>query len=107
MILRLWSGWTTPGGAADYDELLDREVAPQILRRDLPGLERFEVWRRVEEEEGAEPEFLTAMWFSDVASVRAFTGGDPHASVVPPRARERLARFDTRSRHYELRRRHR
>lgn len=106
MILRLWSGWTTPGNADAYDRILDTEVAPGIVDRRLEGLSAFEVWTRIDSEVADQREFLTAMWFRDLAAVGEFTGGDPHASVVPPRARRVLARYDEHSRHYELRRRH-
>ncbi len=106
MILRLWSGWTTPANAARYDEVLNTEVAPGIVGRGLPGLAAFEVWTRREDEVEGEHEFLTAMWFENLAAVAEFTGGDPHRSVVPPRAQAVLSRFDTHSRHYDLRARH-
>lgn len=106
MILRLWSGFTTPERAPDYDRVLDEDVAPGIVRRDLTGLDRFEVWTRLPSEDTVEREFLTAMWFRDLRAVADFTGGDPRGSVVPPQAREVLSRFDEYSRHYELRRRH-
>lgn len=107
MILRLWSGWADGANAAAYDRVLDTEVAPGIVGRGLPGLERFEVWTRADpQEEPASREFLTAMWFHDWDAVADFTGGDPRRSVVPPNARRVLSRFDEHSRHYELRRRH-
>lgn len=107
MILRLWSGWATGANVEAYDHVLNTEVAPGIVARKLSGLERFEVWRRlVQDEEQAESEFLTAMWFQDMDAVAAFTGGDPSSSVVPPNARRVLSRFEEHSRHYELRLRH-
>lgn len=106
MILRLWSGWTTPDNANTYDDVLHTEVAPGIVDRDIPGLTAFEVWTRHPGELKQEREFLTAMWFEDWASVADFTGGDPHESVVPPAARRVLSRFDAHSRHYDLRARH-
>jgi heme-degrading monooxygenase HmoA len=106
MILRLWSGFTTPAMAPDYDRILNTDVAPGIVAREMAGLERFEVWRRLTTEESTEREFLTAMWFKDQDAVARFTGGDPRSSVVPPQARAVLKRFDEHSRHYELRHRH-
>jgi hypothetical protein len=50
-------------------------------------------------------EFITVMWFDSMNAVRAFAGQDHEASVVPPAARELLARFDQRSQHYEVRER--
>ncbi len=106
MILRLWSGWTEPARAADYDRILDSEVAPGIVGRDLEGLLSFDVWTRDPAEVGDESEFQTAMVFADMDAVSRFTGGDPRASVVPPRARQALVRHDEHSRHYRLRARH-
>lgn len=108
MILRLWSGWASGENIEAYDHVLNTEVAPGIVARNLPGLDRFEVWRRLAQDDGdqAEREFLTAMWFRDMDAVAAFTGGDPHESVVPPNARRVLSHFEDHSRHYELRQRH-
>jgi hypothetical protein len=106
MILRLWRGWTTAERADAYDRVLDTEVAPGIVARELAGLERFEVWHRMPGERDGRHEFLTAMRFADMDAVAEFTGGDPRASVVPPRARAVLDGFDAHSQHYVLRRRH-
>ena len=106
MILRLWSGWTSGHNTQAYDDVLNTEVAPGIVARDLAGLERFDVWRRLPQEEDGESEFLTAMWFEDMEAVARFAGGDPRSSVVPPSARRVLSRFEDHSRHYELRHRH-
>lgn len=46
------------------------------------------------------------MWFDDLDAVTEFTGGDPHESVVPARARAVLSRFDAHAHHYALRARH-
>jgi hypothetical protein len=103
MILRLWRGWTDAAGTAPYEDLLTGTVAPGIVARGLPGLRDLTVLRRLpgEREAAAGAEFLTAMTFDDLTAVSAFTGGDPHGSVVPPAARALLSRFDEHSRHYE------
>lgn len=108
MILRLWSGWAAGENIEAYDRVLNTEVAPGIVARNLSGLDRFEVWRRLAEDDDGheESEFLTAMWFHDIDAVAAFTGGDPRESVVPPNARRVLSRFEDHSRHYELRQRY-
>jgi hypothetical protein len=106
MILRLWRGWTDLQRADDYDRVLDTDVAPGIVARNLDGLLSFEVWTRDPAEERGEREFLTAMWFADLDAVARFTGGDPRGSVVPPQARQVLSRFDEHSSHYRLRARH-
>ncbi|MGK5742713.1 hypothetical protein [Micromonospora sp. URMC 103] len=102
MILRLWSGRTTPANADAYERLLTRDIAPAILARGLEGLHELHVLRRSPQEldpaDGSE--FLTVMAFRDVTAVSAFTGGDPATSVVPPAARRLLKRFDRHSRHY-------
>ena len=103
MILRLWRGWADTDRAKKYDEILTGEVAPAILDRGIDGLHSLEVWTRLHEERQGDVEFLTAMRFDDLAAVRRFTRGDHRISVVPPRAREVLARFDAHSQHYELR----
>jgi len=50
---------------------------------------------------GTETEFVTIMWFSDLAAVCRFSGADYEVSVVPAKARALLARFDERSAHYD------
>ncbi|WP_435741796.1 hypothetical protein [Nocardioides sp. SYSU DS0663] len=109
MILRLWSGWTTPENADRYEKLLNETIAPGIVGRELDGLLAFDVWRRHParpEEPGQEVEFLTSMVFRDEQAVARFTGGDPSSSVVPASARQVLLRFDEHSRHYQHLREH-
>jgi hypothetical protein len=100
VISRVWHGWTTPERADAYEALLGSEILPGILARGIAGLERIELFRR---ELGAEVEFVTVMWFTSWAAVKAFAGEDHEAAVVPASARAVLARFDDRSRHYEVR----
>lgn len=102
MILRLWRGWTAPEQSAAYEQLLTESIAPAILERRIPGLRDLHVLRRhpMELDPARGGEVLTAMTFDDLAAVAAFTGGDPTASVVPPRARALLSRFDQHSMHY-------
>jgi hypothetical protein len=80
--------------------LLRHEIFPGIAARAIPGIERIELLRRVA---GEEVEFATIMWFASWEAVRRFAGDDPDVAVVPPRARAVLARFEPRSRHFELR----
>jgi heme-degrading monooxygenase HmoA len=47
-------------------------------------------------------EFVTLMWFDDLAAVKAFVGEDFEVAHVPERAREVLSRFDERSAHFEV-----
>jgi hypothetical protein len=107
VIIRAWSGWTTPENAAAYDELLNGTIAPDIVDRRIPGLRELAVARRLPAEETGAAHFLTLMAFDDWAAVGEFAGADPAGSVVPPPARALLARHDAHSQHFELRRRHR
>jgi len=102
VILRLWRGWTGPEQSAAYERLLLEQIAPGILERGLPGLRELAVLRRDPREldPASGAEILTAMTFDDLDAVARFTGGDPSVSVVPPAARELLARFDRHSQHY-------
>lgn len=71
-----------------------------IAGRQIQGYRGIELLRRPQ---GAEVEFVTLMRFDSLDAVRSFAGDDYEAAVVPPRARELLARFDARSAHYEVR----
>jgi hypothetical protein len=99
MICRIWRGWTTLENADAYESVVRGQVIPGIEARALPGFRHIDLMRR--EVEG-EVEFLTAMWFDDVAAIRGFTGDDYEVSHVPDAARAVLARFDERAAHYEV-----
>ncbi|HEY8022403.1 MAG TPA: putative glycolipid-binding domain-containing protein [Thermoanaerobaculia bacterium] len=98
MIGRTWHGWTTRESADAYEALLRAEVLPGIHR--VPGFHGAYLLRR---EDGGEVEFETLTLFASMAAVEAFAGADHEAAVVPPEARRLLARFDSRSVHYEVR----
>jgi heme-degrading monooxygenase HmoA len=102
MIARVWHGWTTAENADTYETLLKAEIFPGILAKGVDGFQRIELFRR---DLGEEIEFMTVMWFRDLAAVKAFAGEDHEAAYVPPKARAVLARFDQRSQHYEIRER--
>ena len=98
MIARLWHGWTTPPDADAYERLLRSEVFPGILARGIEGFCGIDLLRRDGE---GECEFITIMWFTSLAAIRAFAGADHEVAVVPPAAQALLQRFDARSAHYE------
>ncbi len=100
MIARIWHGYTNPQNADAYEALLRTEIFPGILARNVAGFQRIELLRALTEEE---VEFATVMWFDSLESVRAFAGADYEIAVVQPKARELLKRFDSHSRHYEVR----
>jgi len=97
MICRIWRGWTTPEHADTYEALVRGQVIPDIEAKAIPGFRHIDLMRR---DVGGEVEFLTAMWFDDIDSIKAFTGEDYEVAHVPPEARAVLARFDERSAHY-------
>jgi heme-degrading monooxygenase HmoA len=99
MIFRIWRGWASLADAEAYERLVDEEIVPGIIARDLPGLRRIEILRRPHEDAG-EVEFVTIMVFDDQPAVDAFTGGT--TAYVPAAARRLLRRFDEDSQHYEL-----
>jgi antibiotic biosynthesis monooxygenase (ABM) superfamily enzyme len=99
MICRIWRGWATPENADAYESIVRGEVIPGIEARRIPGFLHIDLMRR---DLGTEVEFLTAMWFDDIESIKAFMGDDYSASHVPGAAQAVLARFDERSAHFEV-----
>lgn len=99
MICRFWRGWTTAENAPVYEELLCSTIIPGIEARAVPGFLHIDMMRR---DLGAEVEFATVMWFSDLQSVRNFVGEDCEVAHVPAAAREVLSRFDERVAHYDV-----
>lgn len=102
MIFRIWHGWTSRDDADAYGRLVNQEVVPGIIARDIPGLHHVDILRRRSQEHGEEVEFVTVMTFDDWAAVEAFAGAGGTTSFVPGDARALLNRFDEHSQHYEL-----
>lgn len=100
MIARIWHGWTTPGNADRYEDLLRSTIFPGIAAKNVAGYLEIRLLRRAGAEE---VEFLTIMLFDSLDAVRVFAGADHEAAYVPPAARELLSRFDARAQHYEVR----
>jgi len=99
MIGRIWHGYTTFENADAYFAILTAEVVPGIVKMNIAGFKSIQVLKRRLDDE---IEFLTIMWFESIESIKSFTGEDYEVAHVPPRAREVLKRFDSRSDHYEL-----
>lgn len=102
MISRIWHGYTTPGNANTYEDLLKEEIFVGIHDRNIQGFQEIQLFRR---NLGDEVEFITIMWFDSIEAVKTFAGEDYEVAVVPPKARAVLKRFDARSQHYEVRER--
>ena len=99
MICRLWKGWTTIETAEAYEQVVLGEVIPGIEARRIPGLRSIDLMRRDCDDE---VEFMTLMWFDDLAAVKAFMGEDYSVAHVPESGRRVLARFDERSTHFDV-----
>ena len=98
MITRIWHGWTSPHNADAYQALLLEEVFRGIEGRRIDGFLGIDLLRR---DAGTEVEFVTVMQFTSIKAVQAFAGRDYEQAVVPPKARELLARSDETSQHYQ------
>ena len=99
MICRIWRGWATRDNADAYESIVRGQVIPGIEAMHIPGFRHIDLMRR---DLDSEVEFLTAMWFDDIDSIKAFVGEDYEVSHVPPAAGAVLARFDDRSAHYAV-----
>ncbi|MCU1348647.1 MAG: hypothetical protein JWO56_1677 [Acidobacteria bacterium] len=99
MICRVWHGWTSEANADAYERLLREEIFEGIGAREIDGFRGIDLVKRPLD---SEVEFVTIMWFDDLRAVREFAGEAYEVAVVPPAARELLARFDDRSVHYEV-----
>ena len=100
MIGRIWHGWTTSKNADKYESLLKEEIFSAIANKKVPGYKGIQLFRRPLDDD--EVEFVTIMWFDSWDAVKQFAGEDYERAYVPAAAREVLARFDERSRHYEI-----
>lgn len=97
-VKRIWHGWTTPGNAEAYEELLHKEVFPGIEAKEIPGFRCVELFCRKLE---GEVEFVTIMTFDSLDDVIAFQGKDYEKAYIPESARKILKRWDERASHYE------
>ena len=100
MIGRTWHGWTTSKNADKYESLLKEEIFSAIANKKVPGYKSIQLFRGPLDND--EVEFITIMWFDSWDAVKRFAGEDYERAYVPAAAREVLARFDERSRHYEI-----
>lgn len=96
MIARIWHGWTEPGNADAYHQLLQTKILPGIHR--VKGYRGAYLLRR---EAGAEVEFITITMWENMEAVREFAGPERAHAVVPQEAQKLLKRYDAASVHYE------
>lgn len=97
MIARIWHGYTTPEDADTYEAMLKPELLPGISQ--VSGYKGGYVLRRIA---GNEIEFTTIMIWESIDAIRAVTGPDYEASVIPEERRRCLVRHETKSVHCEI-----
>jgi hypothetical protein len=97
-VKRIWHGWSTPKNASAYQELLHKEIFPDIESKNLGGLRSIELFRRELKEE---VEFITIMTFESLQDVKKFQGKEYEKSYVPESARKLLKRWDKVAAHYD------
>ncbi|MEP6989549.1 MAG: antibiotic biosynthesis monooxygenase [bacterium] len=101
MISRVWRGWTTLKHASKYQTLLLSTILPGIKARKIPGYLGVRVDRRTDVK-ARETEFVTTMFFDDMAAVIAFAGPRYDVARVPLAARRMLSRYDAVPAHFEV-----
>jgi len=105
MVARVWRGWATHHNADAYETVLRTETFPNALAKNVAGMRELQALRL---ERLGETEFLCIMWFDDMEAVLALAAtrdlavDDYERSVVSPRAREVLRRYDVKVEHYEV-----
>jgi heme-degrading monooxygenase HmoA len=97
MIARIWHGYTKPEDADSYEAMLKPELLPGISL--VSGYRGGYLLRRVV---GHEVEFTTIMIWESIDALRAVTGPDYEAAVIPEARRKYLSRYDPKSVHCEV-----
>ena len=100
-VARIWRGWTTVENADAYEAVVDREVFPAIIARNIEGLTSAHLMRAEEPIDG-EGEFTTIIWFESLDSVKNFMGDDYRRAHVPENALAVLKRFDAEAKHFHV-----
>lgn len=98
MIARHWRGWTRPGNADFYEDLLRNKVLPGL--KSVKGYRGGYVFRNNEAEE---VEFVVVNFFDSLEAVREFAGPDYSVAVFEPEARRLLSKIEPIATHYEVR----
>jgi antibiotic biosynthesis monooxygenase (ABM) superfamily enzyme len=98
MIARIWHGWTKPGDAKVYEEMLRNEIFPSIAARNIRGYRGAELFIR---DDGDEVEFVTLLRFDSMDAVKEFADADESKPVIYPNAESLITRME-RARHYRV-----
>ena len=99
MIARIWHGWTKPGGAKTYEDMLRDEIFPGIARRNIKGYLGADLFIY---EDPDEVEFVTLLRFDSMDAVKEFAAPDESKPVIYPKVERLLTRMDERARHYRV-----
>jgi heme-degrading monooxygenase HmoA len=97
MIARVWHGYTKPEHADAYESMLKPELLPGVSK--VKGYKGSYLLRR---NLGAEVEFITIMLWESIDAIRAAAGADYESAVIPEERRKYLARYDSKSAHYDV-----
>ena len=97
-IKRIWHGWTTPGNAGAYRDLIQQHVRPGIEAKRIPGYRSLELLSR---DLGDEVEFMTIMTFDALVNIVGLQGEDYERAYVPEAAQAVLKRWDSVCLHFE------
>jgi len=98
MIARIWHGWTNPGDAKTYEEMLRDEIFPSIAARKIDGYRGAELFIH---EDDDEIEFVTLLRFDSMDAVKEFAGTDTSKPVIFPKAEALITRMEQ-ARHYRV-----
>ena len=97
MISRHWTGISRRDQADAYVTHLQMQTFPRLMA--MAGFVRAAILRR-EIASGTEFQIVT-VWES-LEAIRAFTGPDLEAAVVPPVVRDMMVEWEDRVSHYEV-----
>lgn len=97
MIARIWHGWAPVDSADAYQQHYESDVKPHLA--DVAGFSGARLLRR---QEGAEVEFTSITFFTDLDAVRGFAGDQLELAVVEEAARKALSHWDVTVTHHEV-----
>ena len=98
-IIRTWKGWTTIENAPVYEDMLIKEVFPEVKRKGVDGLEKVSISTLEKEDE---VEFFLVLQFESLDAVKSFAGENYKTAYIPDNAKRVLLRYDDTAEHLEL-----
>lgn len=98
-IIRTWKGWTTLENAPIYENMLIKEVFPEVKKKGVEGLEKVSISTM---EKNNEVEFLLVLQFDSLESVKMFAGENYIMAYIPDNAKRVLSRYNETAQHFTL-----